>query len=305
MGLFKKESKTSDKVSMNSLSQDSLKLVNEALNIIEPLVMIDQNIIKIEGSGSEGMLMEAARKFSETYEKHPDAPLLKYGHASCLHLAAQYETAENEMKICADTHPDFPLAKLALEGWDKWESVFTLPPWGKETKTVHSALSKSIMKAVMLPVRDGIVPRATMFLRDASGDFNNLSALRSARISLASVISQVRSPQVLCIYAKIYDDPSNPYDVEILDVPIKPRGDKIRSKYEYLCLQDDIDFAVIDRSDRILLNRNLEFSEKMKKTNDDIMKMLQSEDGKEVSQSETVNAVMQHQRKFTPSAVQY
>ena len=288
-----------------SLSKEASNYISEALSIIESTVTIDEGIVVVASTGSESKVMEAAQKFKAASQLHPKNPLLHYASASCLHLSMQYKSAEDEMRKCTETHPEFIPAKLALEGWGKWKSMFTLPPWGKTTKAVHPALSQVLKTSILLPVRDSIVPRAAIFLRDAQGDFQDIQALQSARITLASVISPVRDPQVIGIYAKIYDDPVNPYDVEILEVPFRPRGDQIRARYEYLCIQEDIDFVVIDHNDRILVNKRLSIPQNMRKTNKEIFKMLETSEGVELSFSQFANAIMEHQRKFAVSDVLY
>lgn len=308
MGIFDKlfGKKKKGALGTESLSKEASNYISEALNIIESQVVIKSIEYRVVlGAGSEGKLMDAARKFEEAFQLHPKNPLLHYAYASCLHLALQHKSAEDEMRKCAENHPGFIFAKLALEGWKKWASMFTLPPWGIKTKTVHPSLSHDIKTFVMFPVIDGIVPRATLFLRDAQGAFQNLHALQSARITLASVISPVKDPQVVGIYAKIYDDPNNPYEAEYLSVPFLPRGDKIRATYEYLCIQEDIDFGIIDRNDRILVNKRLPISPNMQTTNDKIFKMLETSDGIEISSSQLKNAVMNHQQKFALSDVRY
>lgn len=288
-----------------SLSKSS-NYISEALSIIDSHVDIYLGgRYVVRGAGSEGPVMEATRKFKAAFQLYPENPLLHYAYVSCLHLAMQYKSAEDEMRKCAETHPDFILARLALEGWKKWRSMFLLPPWGIKTKSVHPALSRMIKTGVLLPVRDGIVPRATFFMRDVQGAFQNLQALRYARITLSSVISPVRDPQVIGIYAKIYDDPSNPYDVEVLQIPFRPRGDQIRAAYEYLCIQKNIDFAIIDRNDRILVNKRLPIPRNMQTTNDKIFKMLKASDGIEMSTSQLVNALRRHQQKFSLSDIRY
>jgi hypothetical protein len=288
-----------------SLSTEASNYISEALSIIESQVDIKPEMVHIASTGSEGKVMEAARKFDAAFQLHPETPLLHYAYASCLHLSMQYKSAEDEMRKCAETHPEFILAKLALEGLEKWQSMFTLPPWGTKTNAVHPALSQILNTSILLAVRDSIVPRSAIFLRDAQGDFQDIQALRSARITLGSVISPVKDPQVIGIYAKIYDNPSNPYDVEILEIPFRPRGDKTRARYEYLCIQEDIDFVVIDRNDRILVNKRLSIPQNMRTTDKEIFKMLEASEGIEVSTSQLMTSIMEHQRKFAPSDVRY
>ena len=199
-------------LSIESLSKEAFNYISEALSIIESQVDIKPGTWVVASTGSEGKVMEAARKFEASFQIHPENPLLHYAYASCLHLSMQYKPTEDEMRKCAETHAEFILAKLAVEGWEKWQSMFTLPPWGTTTKAFHPALSQMVKTSILLAVRDTIFPRTTLFLRDAQGDFQDLQALRSARITLASVISPVSDPQVIRIYAKIYDNPSNPYE---------------------------------------------------------------------------------------------
>jgi hypothetical protein len=292
-------------LSLESLSNIARENISQSLEIIEGQVKIEPGMVQVESTGSSGKIMEAVRKFEIILEQHRDNPLLHYAYASSLHLAMQYKSAEDEMKKCSETHPDFILAKLALEGWGKWQSMFTLPPWGTQTKTIHPALSQAIKTSILLPVRDGLVPRAALFLRDVRGDFQNIQALRSARITVASVISAVRYPQIIGIYAKVYDNPNNPFDIEVLQSPFSPRGDKTRATYEYLCIQHDIDFSVIDRNDGIMINKRLPIPSNMKETNQKILQLLLSSDGADISASQLMNAIMKHQQQFSPSNVRY
>lgn len=292
-------------LSLESLSSIARENISQALKIIEGQVKIEPSMVQVENAGSGGKVMEAVRKFEIVLEQYPDNPLLHYAYASSLHLAMQYKSAEDEMKKCSETHPDFILAKLALEGWGKWQSMFKLPPWGARTKTIHHALSQTIQTSILLPVRDGLVPRAALFSRDARGDFQNVQALRAAKITIASVISAVRHPQVIGIYAKVYDNPNNPFDIEVLQAPFGPRGDKTRATYEYLCIQQDIDFSVIDRNDSIMINKRLPIPSNMRETNQKILQLLLSSDGADISASQLMNAIMKHQQQFSPSNVRY
>jgi hypothetical protein len=287
------------------LSPEASKLINDSLGIIESLVRMNKDSVQIDGIGSEGIMIKAANKLKESVQLHPDNPLIHYAYASCLHLALQNKTAEIEMRGCIQSHPDFILAKLAVEGWDRWNSMFALPPWGVNSKTVHPFISQIVKTATLISVRDGIVPRAAIFLRDVQGDFNNVLALESARISIASVISPFSDPDVVGIYTNIYDDPSNPYGVEILQIPWFPRGHRTRSAYEYLCIQEDIDFVIIDRNNIILLNKRLSIPMNMRITNNKILKRLQYADGVEFSDSAIEKAIKMHQQNFSISDVKF
>lgn len=286
-------------------SPEASSYISEALRIIEAQVEIGPGSVHVSDAGSEGIVMEAARKLEAARTLHPDNALLHYAYASGLHLAMQYKSAEEVMKDCAQSHPDFAWAQVAIQGWAKWQSPFTLPPWGQETNTVHPAISQTVKTCILLSARDGLVPRAVLFLRDAGGDFQDLQALRTAKIDLATVISAVRDPRVVGIYGSIYDNPGSPYNIEALEAPFRPRGDAIRCRYEYLCIQDDIDFVVIDRQDRILLNKRLQLPNLMKETIRKLLDALTSSEGSDVATTQLLNAINRHQRQFSHSDIRY
>lgn len=273
------------------------KNISEAIDIIESIIDIKRDFVTIKSSGLEGKSGDAIKKFQAEFLRYPENPIIHYAYASCLHFAMQYKTAEVEMRKCAIAHPDFILAKLALDGWSQWRNPFTLPPWGANIEKVHPVLSQWIKTSVLLSVRDGILPRAAIFIRDNGGDFQDIFALRYT-ITIDSVISSVKDPQVIGNYTKIYDDPNNPYIDEILQTPFRPRGNSTRSMYEYLCIQKDIDVVIIDKNDRILLNKRVSISREMQLTNDKIFKMLAASDGREISNSELVSAILQHQQNY-------
>jgi hypothetical protein len=288
------------------LSLEASRHVSAALEIVEAQVRIERGFVQVESTGAGEKLMEAAHKLEEAHKLHPRNPLLHYAWASALHLAWQHKSAEDEMRGLAQSNPDFLLAGFAIEGWERWAPPFKLPPWSSNTTSVHPAISASVVTGVLLAVRDGLEPRATLFLRDTGGDFRDVRALRSARLDITTVISPVTNPQIVGIYASIWDDPSRPpFQVEALGAPLFPRGHSSRSKYESLCVHRDIDFVVIDNHDRILLNKRLPMSGNMRQANQRLLKLLKASAGREISEPELMDAIMSHQRAFSHSHVRY
>jgi hypothetical protein len=169
-------------------------------------------------------------------------------------------------------------------------------------------ISRTVTKTIMLPVRDGIRPRAALFFRDAHEELNDVEAMQKAdilHIALATVISSVSNPQVVCVYAKICDNPSNPLIIESPHTPFHPHGHDVRSTFEYFCLQEDMDVVIMDRQDRILLNKRVPFSSLMMKTNMNILAMLNSSEGRNFSPVEVMNALQSYQRQVPLSDVQF
>ncbi|MEW6092980.1 MAG: hypothetical protein AB1531_03340 [Chloroflexota bacterium] len=287
-----------------SQSNDALKLVAEALAIIDTsaIQIMSGGYIKYSGTDSESM--RAAEILGEAHGLEPGDPWLHYAYASALQLASQYKTGREEMEKLAQAHPDFLPARFACEGWDKWDGLFALPPWSREIKSVHPAISAALKGGYVMGTRDGLRPRATLFLRDAGGDFANTNVLQTVRIDITTMLSDTRPPLAI-VYAKIWDNPKSPFQVEALGAPLYPRGHAQRCKYEYLCLQQEIDFAVIDNRDQILFNKRLPMPARMKQVNAQLLKLLQGEAGHEISDSELVSAVRTYQGRYSLDDVKY
>jgi hypothetical protein len=286
------------------LTDEASALVAEALEIIESKAVQIAPGMTIKYGGDASQAMRAAEILGQAHRLQPEDPWLHYAWASALHLAMQYKTAREEMGHLLTAHPSFHWAKFALDGWDQWDGLFTLPPWEPSTKTVHPAISGEVKRGYVLGTRQGLQPRATLFLRDASGDFQGSSALASMRIDITTVLSDTE-PLLAVVYARLWDNPQNPYQVEALGLPLHPRGSKQRCKYEYLCLQEEIDFAIIDNRDRILLNKRLPIPDRMKKAHDDLLNRLSTSAGREYSDMELISAVRAFQSHFALSDVRY
>jgi hypothetical protein len=279
-------------------------LVSEALEIIETkaVQIIPGGIIK--SGGDTSIAMDAAKKLEQAHRLQPDVPWLHYAWASALHLAMQYQTAREEMERLLETHPTFHWAKFAVDGWDHWDGLFTLPPWYPGITTVHQAISAEVKLGYVLGTRQKLEPRATLFLRDTGDDFQGLTTLESTRIDITTVLSD-SEPLLAVVYARIWDNPTNPFQVEALGLPLYPHGSKQRCKYEYLCLQEDIDFAIINNRDNILLNKRLTIPDRMKSVHAVLWDRLSTLPGRDYSDMELVNTVRAFQSRFSLSDVQY
>jgi hypothetical protein len=287
-----------------ALSDQASALVAAAVGIIESRVTIAPGYTHVESPHAQ--LSNAVQKLREAHNLHPRNPVLHYAYASALYIAMEVSLAQAEMRELLGSNPDFILAKSALEGWERWVSPFAFPTLGAQGEKIHPVISSVLPKFDLLPIRDGLSPRAALFLRDSGGEFPNLGALGQAQIDVALVISSmVTSPQVVGIYARIWDNPRNPYGSEALGCPFVLRGDSRRSVFEFLCAQQDVDFVVFDGSGCILLNRRLAISGNMRSATRRLFGLLRSSPGRDVSDAEMVNATMAHKRKFSIRDVRF
>ena len=294
--------------------QDPSQLVSAALDIIRKCVHLDVTSFAVAGAGSEGAVMNAARAFERAHKLQPENPALHFAWASALHLAMQYQTAEEEMRRLAAANPQFLLARFALDGWAQWKSPFLTPEWSSTVTRGLSVIAPRLQTTVLLPVIDGITPRAALFLRDRQGDFQNVNVLSAAKIDVTTVISPINKPQLVAVYACIWDDPDNPYRLESVDFPLRQSGHIVRQTYEYLCLQQDIDFAVIDARDRVLLSKRIPMPRRMREVNQQLLKLLRESDGSDIPADEAYShwnetvgrpAIKAHQGIVRPADVRY
>ena len=280
-------------------------IIREALQIIEPSVAVGSQVTVVKSAGAEGQVIEGARKLEQAHELMPNDPVLHYAWASALHLAMQYKTAEEEMRRLVEAIPQFLLGRCAIQGWERWQSHFKLPPWGASTTAVHPAISAKVKQLVLLGVRDGLMPRATLFVRVGAGEIQNPKVLLAAKIDIMSMISPITKPQLMAICARIWENPKIPWEIEDLGTPLWPRGDYNRRKYEYLCAQRDMDLAIIDSRDSIVMNRRLPMPNRMQQVNTELVKLLDASEGSDISTAETITAIKAHQSCVAPSDVRY
>lgn len=292
---------------LETLSKEARRLVDEAVAIVEANVQLfGDGTLHVSGAGSEGPVMGAVRRLEEARALHPESAVLRFAHSSALAVAAQHQSARAEMHALAMSDPPFVLAEWALAGWERWRSLFVLAPWGPETQTLHPLISNQLIGCVLLAVRHGIVPRATLFFRDGSGNFPDLAALRDARIEIAGVTdSSSSATPVFAIFARVWDDPQNAFGLEAHALPLYPRGNPMRRALEHLATQNDIDFAVIDPSDGIMLNRRLEMPAKMRAAVEELVPLLDSGEEHEYSPSDQHSAIAANQARLGANTVEY
>jgi len=277
-------------------------LVRQAVSIVEEQIDLRSSV---RFSGGDTPLMEAANKLGEAHALRPDDPVLHYAWASGLAAAIQWATAREEMQRLAAAHPEFLPARFADAGWDAWTALFEVPSWTPSTTTPHPVILERVKRAVLAATRDGIVPRATLFFRDAAGDLSP-GGLADASIDLATVVSPfTTSPQLVAIYARVHDNPTDPYRIEQLGFPFVPRGDRIRLAYELLGIQRDIDFVVLSASGEVLLNRRVAIPPAMRATHERLAASLMESDGAAIPAADIPALIGLHTSRYPMADVPF
>lgn len=280
--------------------------VPKAISALMANVTLSRGTYTVEGTGSEGPVMATANLFKELHEAYPQSPNLHFAWAASLQVALQGETAANVLAACVQSHPGFWLAKVtqkqnALVNWNP----FFLPSFSPQPGTqVHPVINQTVSANILLATRQGILPRAVIFLRDASDEFAVLK-LSSCKIEFVTTISEITNPQVVAINGRIHDDPTNPFQCEIVMCPIYPFGDKERLPYELFVRQPMYDFVILDGTGRVKYIRHITPSGRMKAAHARLAQMLDTMEGLELSTNEVLSAIRRHQSIFDPKKIAY
>lgn len=280
--------------------------VSEAVSALMSNVTLSPEMNRVEGTGSEGPVIQSSILLKQLHEAYPDSAELHFAWAAALQVALQGETAAKVLEDCVREHPNFWFAKAtqrqnALQTWNPFFLPEFIPKLGSQ---VHPVIHRIVSTNILLATRQGVLPRAVVFLRDASGEFAP-SKLASCKIEFVTTISEVKTPQVVAINGRIHDDPSNPYQCEITQCPIRPFGNKERLPYELFIRQATYDFVVLDSAGRVKYIRQMKPSSRMKTAHARLVKMLETTDGPELSTNEILGAIRRHQSIFDPKKVAY
>lgn len=280
--------------------------VSKAIEALMVNVTLSPEMNSVEETGSDGPVMAAANLFKELHEAYPQSPYLHFAWAASLQVALQGETAANVLAACVQSHPDFWLAQATQKqnALFKWNPFF-LPEFSNQSSAqVHPVIHRMVSTNVLLATRQGILPRAVIFLRDGSDEFA-VSKLSSSKIEFVTTISEIKTPQVVAINGRIHDDPTNPYQCEITQCPLRPFGDKSRLPYELFVRQDTYDFVVLDGAGRVKYSRRMSPSGRMKTVHQRLAQMFDTTEGPNLSTSEVFNAIRRHQSIFDPKKIAY
>lgn len=280
--------------------------VLKAIEALMANVTFNEVGVAVAGTGSDSRVMAAANLFKELHEAYPQSAYLHFARAASLQVAMQGETAVNVLAACVQSHPDFWLAQAiqkqnALMNWNP----FFLPEFSLQSGAqVHPVIHRKVVTNVLLATRQGIVPRAVIFLRDG-GDELAVSKLSSCEIKFVTTISEIKTPQVVAINGRIYDDPAKPYQCEVIQCPIRPFGDKERLPYELFVRQDMYDFVVLDGAGRVKYFRHMTPSGRMKAVHQRLAQMLDTTEGPKISTNDVLSAIRRHQSIFDPKKITY
>jgi hypothetical protein len=280
--------------------------VPKAISALMANVTLSPDANRVEGTGSDGPVMVAANLFKALHEAYPQSPNLHFAWAASLQVALQGEAAANVLSECVQSHPDFWLAKAtqkqsAIFNWNP----FFLPEFSPISGAqVHPMIHRMVSTNVLLATRQGILPRAVIFLRDGSDEFA-VSKLSSCKIEFVITISKIKTPQVVAINGRIHDEPTNPFQCEITMCPIRPFGEKERLPTELFIRQHTYDFVILDGAGRVKYFRHITPSTRMKAVHKKLVKMLDTMEGPKLSINDVLNAISRHQSVFDPKKIAY
>jgi predicted Zn finger-like uncharacterized protein len=247
-----------------------------------------------------------AKELGELHREYPRSAELHYAYAAALEVNSLSEEAARVLEECTKAHPNFWLAKVVSQRQclSTWNPFLCSEFDPSETTQVHEAIDSVLSRTLLLTTRDGMLPRATVFQRDGSDEFD-VSVLQSCKIDFLTTISPVTDPQVVAINICIYDDPTNPYRTEILFCPFSSLQDERRFACELFVRQDDFDFVIVDGRGKVKYRRGVEPSQRMQAVHATLAHMLDEIPSQEIPESRYMQAIRQHTTMVNPNTLQY
>ena len=278
----------------------------QAMDALMANVTISPAGNEIDGAGAAGPVMDAVEIFSALHDAYPYSKYLHYAWAAALSVAAQGKTAMAVLDACIQLHPGFWLAEAtkaqkALISWNPFYLPECTPQPGE---AVHPFIQQVAVGDVPMAIRQGIVPRAVIFLRDIHDELD-AATLASSPIAFTTVISEVNNPQVVAIYGRIEDDPTDPYQIAILQCPLRPFGAPARLPYELFVRQTTFDVVVLDVAGMVKAIRTLTPSTRMKTAHARLAQVFQTTSGPKLSAHDISKAVQRHQEKYDVTRIEY
>jgi hypothetical protein len=276
-------------------------LIDDALKVIERNLEISDNLM-IRNTGDEGEMMQAYRKLKKASSLDPDDAELQYAAICALRLAAQFASAAREMAAFSQQHPEFALAKHAVAGWKEdvegiAPGVFRYPECTPNMKALPSLYARLVKTCILFPAREGIHPRAVLFLKDNEAYWTK-EVLKDAKVEIA-VVHEDANPQLAAIYARVLLPGKKPDMHESLCVLCLPKADSSTAAWAYLAEQAFVDFVVIDNQKLIMLNQRVTLSEGTRKTLSEVKKVLLSSEGKKLPDREVLSICQKFQNRYS------
>jgi len=277
------------------------QLIREALKIIESHLEINENLT-IRSSGDEGSMMQAYRCLKKSSDLEPNNAYLRYATICALRLSAQFASAYKEMTDFSQKNPDFALAKFTLAGWKEEvegiaPAVFRYPECTPGMTKLPPLYARLVKTCVLLPAREGIYPRAVLFLKDNEAYWTK-DMLKDAKVEIA-IVHESDNPQLAAIYLRTLLPGKKPDMQECLGVLSLPKADSSIAAWSYLCLQDFVDFVVIDNQKEIILNQRIRLSEGTKKTLSEVKRVLLTIEGRKLSNQEVLQICGKFQNRYS------
>ncbi|MEO0250393.1 MAG: hypothetical protein ABIN58_12890 [candidate division WOR-3 bacterium] len=276
-------------------------MVNDALKVIGQNLEINESLT-IRSTGDQGEILAAYRKLKQASDLEPQNLELRYAAICALRLAGQFASALREMAAFSQAHPEFALAQLTLSGWQEEAEgiapgVFRYPECTPSMKALPPLYERKVKTCVLFPAREGIHPRAVLFLKDNEAYWTK-EMLKDAKVEIA-VVHESDNPQLVAIYARTLLPGKRPDMQEYLSVLTLPKSDASIAAWSYLCGQDFVDFVVIDNQKQIMLNQRVKLSEGTKKTLSDVKKVLLTTEGKKLSDREVLSVCRKFQNRYS------
>jgi len=120
-----------------------------------------------------------------------------------------------------------------------------------------------------------------------------------------TTISEIKAPQVVAINGRIHDNPTDPFQLEVMQCPFRLASDRVRFIYELFVRQQDFYLVILDIQGKIKYCRVIKPSKAMTLVHQRIAQMFDENPGKDITNAEMVKALQRHQSTLNPQTIRY
>lgn len=254
---------------------------------------------------TESECSEALELLREVKNRRPEDVSANAMYVFALEIAGKGVSAATELNECCERFPDsWQLDLIRRREWLWIANPLKLPWFNAQDEKIHQAINANLLSSLIILCSQGALPRAVMFLKDVAGEFDR-KQLASTRMLFTTIISPVTSPQLIAVMGRIFDSPSNPFNIEDVEAPFRPPGHHRRVTFEFFVRQPSFDFVIVDSNGRVIHSRTISVSDRMAAVHKELQTRFETEPGSDTSTADLMSAIRRHQMQVNQDSVPY
>lgn len=286
---------------IEDIPRQAQRLLDEAAELIEAAVDLSHfpDLTRVEGVG--GPLMAVVRKVEQADALQPGNPDVAFIRAMALWLNLQGRSGTEALEDLVRCHPDYWLAQAALRYGSPAACHLTWPAW-PEDGCLPPAVSRVVHTVFPIGFRDGLMPLVVFLARSPSSEGISARDFANVRWDVAFVDTGERDPLLSACVFRIWDNPTNPFIMEALGVPLE--SGQTALCWEILCRRKLFAVASVEE-DNLTAIRQVRLGPKGSKAADQILDAMVKGKVESCSQMDLMMAARRYQKRMPIEALPF